>query len=410
MDNKEAPAIIKVIGLGGCGTNAVNYLQKKNIADVDLIVCDTDKQSLRRCKNVENVVPIGNEGLGTGNNPEKGAAAVQENIHCIETILKNNTKLIFITAGMGGGTGTGSAPIVAAKAKELGILTVAIVTLPFLFEGRQRLERALEGIDKLFENVDALLIINNHKIREIYGGNIKFSEAYEKADSVLTNAAASMAEIITKIQSHNVDFNDVVSIVKDAGLAVMGSGEGEGSNKCLVALEQALISPLLNKNNVEGASKILVTILHGESEPTAREIKEMYIALEKKVGSRPDVLPGYGHDPSLGDKVRVIIIATRFEKNILPTKDTIKEEINVNVPFDIVDPSNVEQVYKNENEPEDNFQLDDNPTVEPYVNIGNTGSTINENVHHNIAQSIDKESKWLESKVGRFFTSKDKKM
>jgi cell division protein FtsZ len=339
-EEPKQSSIIKVIGVGGGGSNAVNYMYSKGISDVDFIVCNTDIQALKDSP-VKTKIQIGKEltsGLGAGSKPEKGRDSAIESMEYIEAVLKQNTKMVFITAGMGGGTGTGAAPVIAKRARELGILTVGIVTIPFYFEGRRRLERAVQGIKELNANVDAILIINNQRLREMYG-NLKLSEAFSKADDVLSIAARSIAEIITAEKQVCVDLKDVMSITKDAGVAVMGSGEGEGENRGIDALEKALTSPLLNSSNIYGASNILLNIVGGVSEPTAREIDEITSKIQEKVGSSVNTIWGYGIDKALGDKVRVTIIATGFSRNQLPCYENIDEVYADEIPLEVVDDS-----------------------------------------------------------------------
>lgn len=340
-------AIIKVIGVGGGGSNAVNYMYTMGINDVDFVVCNTDVQALRDSP-VSTRIQIGKEltsGLGAGSIPQRGRDSAIENIDSIEAILRNNTKMAFITAGMGGGTGTGAAPIIAKKARELGILTVGIVTIPFYFEGRKRLERAIEGIREISSNVDAILIINNQRLREMYG-DLKLSEAFAKADDVLAIAARSIAEIITSVNNINIDFRDVMSVTKNAGVAVMGAGDAAGKGRGVMALEKALTSPLLNSSNIYGAENILLNVVSGDGKFTAREMGEVTRAIEDKVGDRAEVIWGYGTDSNLGDKVRITIIATGFTRNPLPCYESIKETEEEEVVLDVVNPDEVKESSK----------------------------------------------------------------
>ncbi|TLX77441.1 cell division protein FtsZ [Labilibacter sediminis] len=305
--------IIKVIGVGGGGSNAVNHMFNQGIKDVNFLVCNTDEQAL-----VNSPVPIKiqlgeslTEGRGAGNKPEKGKQAAIENIGDIEKVLQDNTRMVFITAGMGGGTGTGAAPIIAKAARDMGILTVGIVTIPFKFEGKLRINQALDGISEMEKNVDSLLVINNEKLREMYG-DLKLSNAFSKADDVLSTAAKGIAEIITVHGYINVDFADVETVMKDSGVAIMGSSSAAGENRALVAIQQALESPLLNSNDIRGAQNILLNITSGIDEITMDEVGEVTDFVQDTVGMSASIIWGTGSDEDLKDQVNVTIIATGF--------------------------------------------------------------------------------------------------
>lgn len=309
----QEESIIKVIGVGGGGSNAVNHMCNQGIRGVEFIVCNTDIQALRESP-VKNRIQIGKElteGRGAGSLPERGKQSAIESLDYIKTILERNTKMVFITAGMGGGTGTGAAPIIAKQARELGILTIGIVTIPFNFEGRKRVEQAMEGVDELSNYVDALLIICNEKLRDMYG-DLKLSKAFEMADNVLTIAAKSIAEIITLKGFVNVDFADVEVVMRDSGVALMGAGEAIGENRALDAIKMALESPLLNSNDIRGASNILLNMLHGTKEVTMDEITLITDYVKELVGSDVDVIWGSGQDEMLGEELHVAVIATGF--------------------------------------------------------------------------------------------------
>lgn len=311
----QEESIIKVIGVGGGGSNAVNHMFNQGIHGVEFVVCNTDIQALRQSR-VKNRVQLGKElteGRGAGCQPERGRLSAIENMDFIKTILQRNTRMVFITAGMGGGTGTGAAPEIAKQARELGILTIGIVTVPFSFEGKRKIEQAMDGIDELEQYVDALLIIANERLREIYG-DLKLSDAFATADNVLTIAAKSIAEIITVKGYVNVDFADVESVMRDSGVALMGAAEAEGENRAMEALNKALISPLLNSNDIRGASNILLNMLYGDKEVTMDEITLITDTLQEKVGRSVNVIWGSGKDNVLGDKLRVAIIATGFNQ------------------------------------------------------------------------------------------------
>lgn len=316
FDLPEHSSIIKVIGVGGGGSNAVNHMYRQGINGVDFIVCNTDKQALDMSP-VPHKIVLGTtltEGRGAGSLPEVGRNAAIENIEDIRNLLANNTKMVFITAGMGGGTGTGAAPIIAGIAREMGILTVAIVTIPFLFEGKKRRLQAEEGLEQLKQNVDTLLVVCNDKLREMYG-NLKLSDAFSHADDVLAIAAKSIAEIISLTQQINVDFADVCTVMRNSGVAIMGSAAVSGENRSTRAVEQALCSPLLNDNNITGARYVLLNIISGENEITMDELGEITDYIQEAAGQTAEIIKGYGVDKSLGDHVNVTIIATGFNQN-----------------------------------------------------------------------------------------------
>lgn len=316
LPTQQEESIIKVIGIGGGGSNAVNHMFRQGIHGVEFVVCNTDIQALRQSR-VKNRIQLGKElteGRGAGCLPERGRQSAVESMDVIKTLLQRNTKMVFITAGMGGGTGTGAAPEIAKQARELGILTIGIVTVPFSFEGKKKIEQAMAGIDELEEYVDALLIIANEKLRDIYG-DLKLSDAFAMADNVLTIAAKSIAEIITVKGYVNVDFADVESVMRNSGVALMGASESEGEDRALAALENALISPLLNSHDIRGAANILLNILYGEKEVTMDEISLITDSLQERVGRDVNVIWGAGKDDTLGNKLRVAVIATGFNCN-----------------------------------------------------------------------------------------------
>ncbi|MCL3782418.1 cell division protein FtsZ [Prolixibacteraceae bacterium JC049] len=309
---------IKVIGVGGGGGNAVNFMFRQGIKDVEFMVCNTDAQALSNSP-VAIKVQLGaslTEGRGAGNKPEMGCEAAKENIEDVKKILQG-TKMVFITAGMGGGTGTGAAPVIAEAARELGILTVGIVTIPFRNEGRRRVNQAVEGIERLQQHVDSLLVINNEKIREMYG-DFKISEAFSKADNVLTTAAKGIAEIITVHGYINVDFADVETVMRNSGVSIMGAATCEGEDRAIRAVEEALTSPLLNNNDIRGAKNILLNITSGVDEITMDEIGEITDYVQAKAGHNADLIWGNGIDENLNDEVCVTIIATGFNSSSIP--------------------------------------------------------------------------------------------
>ena len=319
---KNQKSIIKVIGVGGGGSNAVNHMYNQGIKDVEFVVVNTDAQALKSSP-VPLRLQLGanlTEGLGAGANPEQGRNAALESQEEIRELLADNTKMVFITAGMGGGTGTGAAPIVAKIAKELNILTVGIVTAPFVFEGKKKMAVAQAGIEALKENCDTVLVILNDKLREIYG-NLAIRTAFSKADDILTTAAKSIAEIITIHQDVNVDFEDVKTVMKDAGAAVMGSATEEGEGRAIRAAGAAISSPLLNNVDIKGAQKILLSIMSGEEEELSMdELSEITEYIQEKAGDNAEVIFGQGIDPELAKGIRVTVIATGFEMDKLSDK------------------------------------------------------------------------------------------
>lgn len=318
---EQDESIIKVIGVGGGGSNAVNHMCRQGIRGVEFVVCNTDIQALR-ISPVKNRIQIGKElteGRGAGSLPERGKQSAIESLDYIKTILERNTKMVFVTAGMGGGTGTGAAPVIAKQARELGILTIGIVTIPFSFEGRRRVEQAMEGVDELSAYVDALLIICNEKLRDMYG-DLKLSKAFEMADNVLTIAAKSIAEIITLKGFVNVDFADVEVVMRNSGVALMGAGESVGENRAMEAVQMALESPLLNSNDIRGASNILLNMLYGSKEITMDEITLITDYVKELVGRDVDVIWGAGKDESLNEELHVAVIATGFNNSPVDTK------------------------------------------------------------------------------------------
>ncbi len=308
---EEKPNIIKVMGVGGGGSNAVTHMFTAGITGVDFILCNTDDQALQKSP-VENKLHIGDHALGAGNVPAVGRQAAEQTEEGIREALADDTKMLFITAGMGGGTGTGAAPVVARISRELGILTVGIVTLPFSFEGKRRQQQAAEGIAELRKHVDALLVISNDKLREEYG-DMKLTEAFKKADDVLMIAAKGIAEIITVTGYVNVDFEDVNNVMRSSGKAIMGSGDGAGENRHMIAVEQAVNSPLLADNDITGAKNILVYITSStEHEVTLDEVTEINEYVQDATGKVAEIIWGNGVDEALGENIRVTIIATGF--------------------------------------------------------------------------------------------------
>lgn len=310
---KNQSNVIKVIGVGGGGSNAINHMFKQGIIGVDFVVCNTDSQALQSSP-VPNKIQLGvnlTEGLGAGAKPEVGHQAALESIEEIEKMLDANTKMVFITAGMGGGTGTGAAPVIAQLAKERGILTVGIVTIPFQFEGKSRSEQALAGVERLRKQVDSLIVINNNKLREVYG-NLGFKAGFSKADEVLATASKGIAEVITNHLTMNIDLKDAKTVLSDSGTAIMGSSVAEGPERAKSAIVEALDSPLLNDNKIAGAKNVLLLITFGSNEITIDEISEINEYIQSEAGHNANIIMGVGEDEKLGEAISVTVIATGF--------------------------------------------------------------------------------------------------
>ena len=313
---KNQSNVIKVIGVGGGGSNAINYMHSKGIKGVDFVVCNTDSQALES-SHVENKIQLGitlTEGLGAGANPEIGEKAAVESFDDIRKMFETNTKMVFITAGMGGGTGTGAAPIISKLAKEMNILTVGIVTMPFQFEGKIRSDQAKIGVNKLRKQVDALIVINNNKLRDIYG-NLGFKEGFAKADEVLATASKGIAEVITHHYTQNIDLKDAKTVLENSGNAIMGSSTASGSKRSLEAISSALDSPLLNDNRITGAKNVLLLIVSGTEEITIDEIGLINDYIQERAGHGANIIMGIGDDESLESSISVTVIATGFDPN-----------------------------------------------------------------------------------------------
>ncbi len=322
---KNQSNVIKVIGVGGGGSNAINHMFQSGINGVDFVVCNTDAQALQNSP-VPNKIQLGvslTEGLGAGANPEVGEQAALESMEELKQMLATSTKMIFITAGMGGGTGTGAAPVIAKQAKELGILTVGIVTIPFQFEGKTRCEQAQRGIEKIRQNVDSLIVINNNKLREVYG-NLGFKAGFSKADEVLSTAARGIAEVITHHYTQNIDLRDAKTVLSDSGTAIMGSASATGSSRAQEAIVKALDSPLLNDNKITGAKNVLLLIVSGSQEITIDEIGEINDHIQIEAGHGANIIMGVGEDQDLGEAIAVTVIATGF--NVDQQNDIVNTE------------------------------------------------------------------------------------
>ena len=355
---KNQSNVIKVIGVGGGGSNAINHMFKQGINGVDFIVCNTDSQALQN-SSVPNKIQLGvnlTEGLGAGANPDVGHQSAIESIGEIEKMLDSNTKMVFITAGMGGGTGTGAAPVIAQLAKERDILTVGIVTLPFLFEGKVRQEQAIIGIEKLRKQVDSLIVINNNKLREVYG-NLGFKAGFSKADEVLATASRGIAEVITHHYTQNIDLRDAKTVLYNSGTAIMGSATALGENRAKEAIIAALDSPLLNDNKITGAKNVLLLIVSGTNEITIDEIGEINDHIQNEAGNNANIIMGVGEDETLGDAISVTIIATGFDVEQ-------QNEIVNTEPKKIIHTLEEEQrsVHNLINTPVTTFNLNDSPS------------------------------------------------
>lgn len=330
---KEEASIIKVIGVGGGGSNAVTHMYNLGIHGVDFAICNTDSQAMEQSP-VTNRISLGpqlTEGRGAGSKPAIGRDACVESIEEVRKFLENNTKMLFVTAGMGGGTGTGAAPIIAEAAQKMGILTVGIVTLPFTFEGRQRTSQGMDGLEELKKNVDTLIVISNDKLKKIHG-SLTLSQAFSKADSILSTAAKGIAEIITVAGYVNVDFEDVNTVMRDSGVAIMGTATAEGQDRAKVAIDEALNSPLLEDNDIRGAKHILVNITSGTTEVTMDEIFEITEFVQEEAGYGTNLIWGNCHDVELGEKLSVTVIATGFEHT---KKNKFEKEVEkIVVPLD----------------------------------------------------------------------------
>ena len=345
-------SIIKVIGVGGGGGNAVAYMYKQGIVGVDFAICNTDHQALDMSP-VPIKVQLGpnlTEGMGAGSVPEMGKQSCIESIDDVRKVLENDTKMLFITAGMGGGTGTGAAPIIAKAAKEMGILTVAIVTLPFKFEGIRRKNQAIEGMENLKKCVDSILVISNDRLRSMYG-NLTLKNAFSKADDILTTAARGIAEIITVPGYINVDFKDVNTVMKNSGVSIMGYAEAEGEDRARIAVETALNSPLLEDNDIRGAQHILLNISSGAKEVTMDEIGEITEYIQEEAGYGTHMIWGNCADDSLEDRLSVTIIATGFDegKKRLDELSTEKIKVHLDDAFDLTEDDVLEKPEFNPN-------------------------------------------------------------
>lgn len=382
---KNQSNVIKVIGVGGGGSNAINHMFKQGIKGVDFVICNTDSQALENSP-IPTKIQLGvnlTEGLGAGANPEIGKQAAVESFDDIKDLLNKNTKMVFITAGMGGGTGTGAAPIIAKQAKEMDILTVGIVTIPFQFEGKTRNEQAQAGVEILRDNVDSLIVINNNKLREVYG-NLGFKAGFSKADEVLATASRGIAEVITHHYTQNIDLRDAKTVLSNSGTAIMGSASASGTNRSKIAIEKALDSPLLNDNKITGAQNVLLLIVSGKDEITIDEIGEINDHIQNEAGNSANIIMGVGEDESLDDAISVTVIATGFDseqqdeivntetKKIIHTlEDDQKAEIDLTqnnrkketTPVELNDNENKKIIHSLEEVEEENITNEDQNNI-----------------------------------------------
>jgi cell division protein FtsZ len=375
-ENKETP-IIKVLGVGGGGSNAVNHMFKQGIIGVDFAICNTDKQAMEQ-SHVPVKIQLGptlTEGRGAGSKPNIGKLAAEESIDEVKAYLSSNCKMLFITAGMGGGTGTGAAPIIAKNAQEMDILTVAIVTLPFTFEGNKRVTHGFEGLEELKKSVDTIIVISNDKLKAIHG-NLSISQAFGQADDILSTAAKGIAEIITVPGYVNVDFEDVNTVMRGSGVAIMGTAVAEGDNRAKRAVDEALNSPLLEENNIKGAQHILINITSGTKEVTMEEIFEITEFVQEEAGKGTNLIWGNCYDETLGEKISVTVIATGFEQKDLRRADgkpsSNAQQIRVSLDDENVHPNNVLNTLGYE-EDDDSANTIEFPDVHEKYNRYHTG-------------------------------------
>ena len=393
---KNQSNVIKVIGVGGGGSNAINYMHSKGIKGVDFVVCNTDSQALENSR-VENKIQLGislTEGLGAGANPEIGEKAAVESFDDLKKMLETNTKMVFITAGMGGGTGTGAAPVISKLAKEMDILTVGIVTMPFQFEGKIREQQAKNGIEKLRKEVDALIVINNNNLRDIYG-NLGFKEGFAKADEVLATASRGIAEVITHHYTQNIDLKDAKTVLSNSGNAIMGSSTASGSKRSIEAISSALDSPLLNDNRINGAKNVLLLIVSGKEEITIDEIGLINDYIQEKAGHGANIIMGVGEDLNLENSISVTVIATGFDPN---QQDEIIHSDPKKIIHNLDDNSEyVHNLSSNINlDKKDSLQFD---FASDSIDFKNTNSEIEDLVNGELLNDIDVDCEQVNLKI-----------
>ena len=403
---KNQSNVIKVIGIGGGGSNAINYMFNKGIKGVDYVICNTDSQALENSP-VPNKVQLGikeTEGLGAGADPVIGEKAAVESLNEMRRLLEKNTKMVFITAGMGGGTGTGAAPIISKLAMEMDILTVGIVTMPFVFEGKIRLNHANKGLEKLRNNVDSLIVVNNNKLRDVYG-NLGVKEGFSKADEVLATAAKGIAEVITHHYTQNIDLKDAKTVLSKSGNAIMGSYTSSGDKRALNAVSNALDSPLLNDNRIDGAQNVLLLIVSGSSEVTIDEIGVINDYIQEKSGNNANIIMGIGDDPNLIDEITVTVIATGFD---MKQQDEILHIEPKKTIYNLDDESEITASFnENKTELQYEFSSDEIDFKNTDFNSENISQEINDSIItiNDDIKNIDVEFESVES-INEFFDEK----
>ena len=403
---KNQSNVIKVIGIGGGGSNAINYMFNKGIKGVDYVICNTDSQALENSP-VPNKVQLGikeTEGLGAGADPVIGEKAAVESLNEMRRLLEKNTKMVFITAGMGGGTGTGAAPIISKLAMEMDILTVGIVTMPFVFEGKIRMNHANKGLEKLRNNVDSLIVVNNNKLRDVYG-NLGVKEGFSKADEVLATAAKGIAEVITHHYTQNIDLKDAKTVLSKSGNAIMGSYTSSGDKRALNAVSNALDSPLLNDNRIDGAQNVLLLIVSGSSEVTIDEIGVINDYIQEKSGNNANIIMGIGDDPNLIDEITVTVIATGFD---MKQQDEILHIEPKKTIYNLDDESEITESFnENKTELQYEFSSDEIDFKNTDFNSENISQEINDSIitTNDDIKNIDVEFESVES-INEFFDEK----
>ena len=403
---KNQSNVIKVIGIGGGGSNAINYMFSKGIKGVDYVICNTDSQALENSP-VPNKVQLGikeTEGLGAGADPVIGEKAAVESLNEMRRLLEKNTKMVFITAGMGGGTGTGAAPIISKLAMEMDILTVGIVTMPFVFEGKIRMNHANKGLEKLRNNVDSLIVVNNNKLRDVYG-NLGVKEGFSKADEVLATAAKGIAEVITHHYTQNIDLKDAKTVLSKSGNAIMGSYTSSGDKRALNAVSNALDSPLLNDNRIDGAQNVLLLIVSGSSEVTIDEIGVINDYIQEKSGNNANIIMGIGDDPNLIDEITVTVIATGFD---MKQQDEILHIEPKKTIYNLDDESEITASFnENKTELQYEFSSDEIDFKNTDFNSEDIGQEINDTIitTNDDIKNIDVEFESVET-INEFFDEK----
>jgi cell division protein FtsZ len=419
----EYNSIIKVIGVGGGGSNAVNHMYHNGITGVDFVICNTDAQALANSP-VPVRIQLGvtlTEGRGAGNAPKKGEQAAIENLGEVREIFESGTKMVFITAGMGGGTGTGAAPIIAQLARDMDILTIAVVTMPSRKEGKLRYDQAREGILKLDRYVDCMLVISNENLHKVYG-ELPAREAFAKADNIVCTAVKGCAEIITLHGNINIDFADVNTVMRDSGVFIMGTGLAEGPNRAYEAVEDALQSPLLDSNNIFGTGNILLNIISGEEEVRMGEIGQIIDYLQQAAGDNANIIWGNGYDPLLGSKISVTIIATGFEHDANPIRSSAptNEKVSLEITSPMEEISIKSDATANSNELDkmgisvtDEFIAEeDEPVAEPEKNAVPVKDRISDGKADRTGKKSDRESisKWFNQQFGGLFSDEDEEV